>query len=164
VRLGNDAAGNLSIYQKILIIFSIIPVALIPHLSTAIGKINPTKIMRTSIRYIWFANLCILIVMIFAKDYFFKVISDGKIQPNSIIVVLAVINGIIGSLAVPAIQSSSIGMQLKIRLLATIITSVASLIFTWLLCPTFGIAISFITSIISTTVVYVSISSAKRFN
>lgn len=164
VRLGNYEVGNFSIYQKFIILFSIFPVALIPHLSTAFGKINPEKILRTSIRYICFANFCILFVIIFAKDYYFELISDGRLQINDTILIFAVINGVVGSLAVPLIQSSSISGRLRVRVFVTVITTVVSLIVTWVLCPTFGIAISFITSTISTAVIFAAISTLKRSN
>jgi hypothetical protein len=153
-RLGFQAAAAFAIYQKILIMFSITPTALsaLAMRSRLSSKQSDTHTDILKITYLS-GGILTLTFLIFGKGIL-ELLTHNSIEISQKGIVLVTITGLVGTLASPTILSTVSGKLLTARIRITSLCTILSLIVTWLLCPLIGLFGSFLTSLLSSALVF----------
>ena len=157
-----SAVASFSIYQKVLVAFSITPTAL-SSLTMRSGISTTSKVSVRKVKYtIYLSGILMSIFFLFLGKSVLQSLSHGKIQISFAILFLVVITGLIGTIANPTLTSSVFGKPLKMKMKATVVMTPLGLVITWILCPHIGIAASFLTSLTSSLVVFFLVLRSRK--
>jgi O-antigen/teichoic acid export membrane protein len=152
-QLASVQVGIASIYQKFLIGYSIIPQAISPIVMIESHKKDSQTSSQAKL-YLYVATFFLTVFFLLSFRLIFEKLTHGAVTPSSPIFFILLMQGVIGSLVSYRIQKSVSASLMETQLKVQTLTTILGLITTFLLLPYFGIAVSFITSALSSTTVY----------
>jgi O-antigen/teichoic acid export membrane protein len=153
LQLDSTQVAIASVYQKFLIGYSVIPQAISPLVMIESHKKVSKSLVQTK-KYLIVITLLLTVVYLVTFHGIFETLTRDTVKPIGSLFLIVLVQGITGSIVSHRIQRSLSTAQINDQIKILSITSGLSLICTFLFLPYIGIAISFVTSTLSSLAVY----------